>query len=395
MDKPLNQEYDFAIIGAGPAGLIAARYLGREAKGRSVALLDRRDPWQEPVACAEAVHKKQFLEVVEKAPSQWVRENVDGVIFVSPDGTKVQCNQPASGYLIDRALMHKELAEDCVATGVDCNFRTRVSDVSPFKDGYRTLKYDGHKKGSIRAKVIIDGSGPGPGFCKDENIVQGDFDLEPAIFALVKGAEFPVNFIQLYFGKNFAPGGYAWLFPRDEEVANVGLVIGKEYVRQYPPRKALMEFLEKHFKGAEIGAIKGGGISCGHDPRPFASNKLFKVGDSANMVNPISRSGIVEAMYGGKLAAMAALQIVDEENLENCEAAYLDYKKQWEEKYGKNNLRIHKAKPGFDSISDSNLNRAAHNLAKVPVEKRTMSKIFFKTLLSNPIILWKMRGFFL
>jgi len=290
--------------------------------------------------------------------------------------------------------MHKNLAERCEKKGVHCNFRTRVTSVSSFSEGMRLLKFDGDSAGQISAKVVIDGSGPGLGFGKGENIVQGDFDLEPAIFALVKGVKYPTNYIQMFFGKCYAPGGYAWLFPRDEKVANIGLVIGKEYVRKHSPRKALNDFLKQNFPEAQVELIKGGGIPCGHSDEPFAVENLFKVGDAANMVNPISRAGILEAMHGGKLAALGGLRVIKLQHESEKLTHYTDYKRKWDEKYGSNNLRIHRAKPSFNEISDKTYNRATNKLLKIPPEKLTMKRIFIATLLSNPLLLWKMRGFF-
>ncbi len=398
MKDPLLSEYDFVVIGAGPAGLLAAVNLGlansRGATPRkyTIALLDKRDPWREPVSCAEAVSASGLKALVPKVEPGWIREPIDGVIFISPNGTQVTFTTPGSGLLIDRALMHKNLAEEAQRLGAHCNFRARTTSVSRFANGHRIVKFEGETAGEIKAKVVIDASGPGLGFGQGEKIVQGDFDVEPALFALVRGLKYPTNYIQMFFGKRYAPGGYAWLFPRDKDVANVGLVIGKKFAKEAPARKAMQNFLAQVYPGATIDTLHGGAIPCGYTEQPLAVDNLFKAGDSANMVNPISRAGILEAMKGGELAAEAALKVIELQSESEKLPWYQGYKEKWDVAYGNANLRIHNAKGPFSEIKDETLDRAAGKLACIPADKVTMGRIFLTTLWTTPSLIWKMRS---
>jgi geranylgeranyl reductase family protein len=392
MIHPLNDAYDFLIIGAGPAGLSAAIALLESGKGHSIALVDKKIPWTETVPCAEAVHKNKLESLVPLLDPEWIRTTIDGVIFISPKGHQVKFTKSGSGLIINRARMHKSLAERCAQGGVHCNLHARVKNLSRYENGFRTAEFEDGFSGTVQCKVVIDASGPGRKFARDENVVQGDFDLEPAIFALVNGLDYPAHYVQMFFGQYYAPGGYAWLFPRNAKTANVGLVTGRSFVRSLSLRKLLYRFMGNVFPGAEIISIHGGAIACGHSPGPFAVNNLFKAGDAASMVNPISRAGIVEAMEGGRLAAEAALKVINLNSEKEKFPYYKYYKREWEKKYGNNNLRLHKAKQAFSKISDTVFDRAASRLVKIPPEKLTMGRIFLTTLISNPLILWQMRG---
>src|SRR5690606_33308384 len=193
---------------------------------------------------------------------------------------------------------------------------------------------------TLSARVVIDCSGPGAGFGAGENITQGNFDVEPAVFALVKGLKYPVNYIQMFFGTNYAPGGYAWLFPRDEEVSNVGIVIGRDHAQEAPARQALKTFIERTYPGAEVLTFQGGAIPCGYPDAPLAADNLYKAGDAANMVHPLSRAGITESMTGGKHAALAALKTIDMADETERRKVYAEYKAAWDEAFGKSHRRI-------------------------------------------------------
>jgi digeranylgeranylglycerophospholipid reductase len=154
----------------------------------------------------------------------------------------------------------------------------------------------------------------------------------------------------------------------------------------------MTDFMNQVYPGATVETVHGGVIPCGYTHDPLAVDNLFKAGDAANMVNPISRAGILEAMMGGKLAAEAALAVIGLKSESEKEPYYKAFKEKWDAAYGNANLRIHRAKAPFSGIEDGTFDKAAGSLARIPVGKVTMTRIFLTTLWSTPSLIWKMRS---
>lgn len=394
------KEYDVLICGAGPAGLYAAFSLQKRAPGRfKVAIVDRKSPWREPVSCAEAVSQR-ILARYWKPNECWIRQHLNGVFFTSPDGTRVGFQQKECGYILDRAKFHHEMADTVASLGVECDFSSEVVGLSRSEDSLWNVElHSGDEVCGLKAKVVIDATGPGSKITRGvpglESLESGNFDLEPAIFAIAEGIPHDVHHIELLFGHKYFPGGYGWVFPRDGQTVNVGLVNARQYLRTYPPRKTLLKFIADSYPEAKILSVHGGAIPCGQSFRPLAALGVFKAGDAASTVNPISRSGIIEAMKSGKIAGESAVDWLASELEEERRDIEDSIRTRWMDIQGKSHLGLARAKDGFASIKDSQFDRAAHKLASIPIEKRSLFRIFFSVLSSSPSIFWKMRSFFI
>ena len=174
---------------------------------------------------------------------------------------------------------------------------------------------------------------------------------------------------------------------------NIGFVLGKDVDHKIPLRKKLLDFIERDYPNAKVKAVYGGMIACsGTTSKPMAKCGLFKAGDAASCVNPISRSGIVEALLCGKVVAESVKDWLEDSgaNRATIEAKVLD---RWMAVLGDKHLQVARAKIGFNKISDKQFDRAACKLSKLPREKQTLFRIFFNVLWAAPSLIWKMRSF--
>ena len=390
-----SNRFDVVVCGAGPAGLMAACTLGRLTSGtRRILLLDKKEPWKEPIFCAEAVSKDR-LNSLWPVDDSFVRGTLSGIYFTSPKRYRAEFYSKDCGLILDRAKFHHSLSDGCVSAGVECHYDTVIKKLEKTDDGWNITVSVGGEIETLFALAVVDASGPSCRLTRGidclEGIESGDTDLEPAIFAVAEGIEHSKEHIELFFGSEFE-SGYGWIFPRDGKEVNIGFVLGKDVDHKVPLRKKLLDFIARDYPNATVKAVYGGMIACGQSQKPMAKSGLFKAGDAASCVNPISRSGIVESLLCGRIVAESVKEwLLDSgANRSAIEAKVLD---RWMAALGKKHLQVARAKVGFNKISDKQFDRAAFKLSKLPREKQTLFRIFFNVLWAAPSLIWKMRSF--
>ena len=395
MSNFTQKEYNTIVCGAGPAGLMAACTLGRltGTAGR-ILLLDKKEPWKEPIFCAEAVSADRLAALWPIDPA-FVRGKLSGIFFTSPKRFRAEFYSKDCGLILNRATFHKSISDAAQNHGVECHYDTIIRKLEKTESGWDVVVTQGGDDVRLSAKTIIDASGPGCRLTRNieclNGIESGDTDLETGIFAVADGIEHSPEHIELFFGSEFQDG-YGWIFPRDGKEVNIGFVLGKQVKTQEPLRKKLLDFIAKNYPNATVKAVYGGMIACGQSNKPLAKCGLFKAGDAASCVNPISRSGIVESLISGKIAAEAVDQWLKDSG-ENRTAIEEDTLARWMKALGRNHQQIANAKAGFNSITDRQFDKAAKRLSRLPREKQTLIRIFWNVLWSCPSVIWKMRSF--
>lgn len=385
--SPLKK-FDFIIIGAGPAGLSAGRALIREGQ-KNILLLDKIAPWKFPVPCAEGVGKLGFNESGPINP-EWIRQEISSATFHAPDGSTITYTDKNGGYIINRARMQQEIADELTTGGIVTDFSSTVVSVSRGTGTSRIVTTSDDT--SYEGTVVIDASGPLTRFGKNEPICSKPADLEPAYFFWTENISIPSDRIHIYAGQAIAPGGYAWVFPRGNNAANIGIVIGKPFTRTSNIKSLLDVFLNKNFPEVTIKKKFAGAIPCGFKrPLPLAIPGLIKTGDAACTVNPISRAGISEAMLSGTLAGTAAAGMFTAKSDKTKISCAKKYEGEWNKRRGNRHQKLAKVKASLLSIPDGDYNNGARALSEIPQNEMTMSKIFRASLSRFPRLMWTMR----
>ena len=384
----MREAYDVAVIGAGPAGLNAVYHLFKGKDSPSVLLVDKTVPWEHPKGCAEAVGRLGLEKAVDIKPS-WIRYTVDKATFHAPNGASITYTDKNKGFIINRALMQQDMANRCEELGADIGFNMAVRGISTLMGAARTIYFQ--NGASVSARVIVDASGAIAGLGKHEKVAWKPEDLEPSCFAVVKGIDIDTNIVHIYVGRKIAPAGYAWVFPREKNTANIGILIGRQFRGKVNIASLLDAFLSGHFPKGKVQQRYAGCIPCQCRRATMAAHGLLKAGDAASTINPISRAGIFQAMLSGGLAGDYALKMLGSQTSKDVKTICADYEKAWHDACGKYHCKLARVKTSLQKVPDEDYENAAKTLSRVPEHDLTMSTIFKMSLGRFPRLVWAIR----
>ncbi len=383
----MRDSYDCIVVGGGPGGAWAAKHAAE--KGASVLLLEKDREIGTPVRCAEAVGEKGLKLVVDPQP-RWITNIIEGAVLVAPNGQEVLLESNGDrGYILDRKIFDYDLVQIATTYGVEVLTKAYVSDLIKNNGTVEGVRFqhlgDTHE---IRAKIVIGADGVesrvGRWGGLRTNIKLKD--LESCIQMTLSKIKVDPRYVYFYFGHDIAPGGYLWVFPKNDRSANVGLGISGEHARHKSAMKYLKEFIDKHFPHAAVLYTVVGGVPCAPTLKKIVSNGLMLVGDAAHQVNPMTGGGIVTAVIAGQIAGRVAAQAIAENDI--SEKRLQQYAIEWQKAEGKNHERFYKIKKAVYQLSEEDLNHTADSVLRLPPEKRTLINIFKSALMKHPALIF-------
>ena len=310
-----------AIIGAGPAGLIAAEVIS--SKGYATTVFEEHRKVGVPDHCAGIISVEGFDRLGIPLDDRFYLNTILGGRLYSADGTCLEIrDKKPRAHIIDRSGFDRYLADAAVNSGVDLRTSTRVKDIIFTKKrvvGIKTGDY------TVRSDVLINAEGPGgrlmarAGYSTEQEGILNGFNVD------LSGVDVESDMVEVWFNDEASKGFFTWVAPLGGDRARVGLAsqTGDGHV-------ALKKFIAKRFNVTDVPQISAGQVCTGGPMRKTAYHGMLLVGDVAGQVKPTTAGGVVIGGLCALLAGESASLFI-----EGGKQTSLDwYEKEWRRLYG-------------------------------------------------------------
>jgi geranylgeranyl reductase family protein len=315
---------DVVIIGAGPAGLMAARTLA--ARRHSVVVVEEHPAIGYPVHCTGLIGVEAFDELA--LPRGSIRSVVHSARFYGPDGTSVTIDSDRiHAAVIDRGEFDAALAAEAMAAGAAVLSGWRVSRVAVTRAGVEIE--NGSAGRNVRARACVLACGASYRFNRPLGLDVPD--------TLVPTAQAEVTFpegreVEVHVGRGVAPQGFGWVVPfrRDGRAwARIGLMCShgaRTHFASFADRIWRRRGIEGAVPQPVLRALPLSPVS-----RSFA-DRVLAVGDAAGIVKPTTGGGIYYGLLSGATAGEVLAAALDRDALDQRSLA--EYQSRWTERLG-------------------------------------------------------------
>jgi geranylgeranyl reductase family protein len=292
-------DWDVAVIGAGPAGLSAA-HAAASAGARTLVLEHAEHPRYK--TCGGGLIGTSLAAVADRIPVP-VHDWIDRTWFTLNGRrgfTRTAKNGPLLA-MVRRPEFDDALRRAAVSAGAAVRERAPVRSIEQDADRVTVRLADGT---TVAARCAIGADGSSGVTARHVGVVYAQVDLGLEV-------ELPVPEDvrrewrgRLHIDWGPIPGSYAWVFPKGDELT-VGVIASRG--RGDETRSYLRSFVSRlGLAGIEPVHDSGHLTRCRAEDSPLRHGRVVVAGDAAGLLEPWTREGISFALRSGALAGTAA-----------------------------------------------------------------------------------------
>jgi len=367
----LTNEFDAVVVGGGPCGSFSA--LTAAKLGVKVAICEEHESIGIPTHCIGHLNLNGLKRLgLHPLPKSVVENEFRGVTFYSPSGREfsIRFDSPVT-CAVNRELFDKHLADLAIRAGVEYRLASRVESLVLEGSSVKGVVINRRGlKETLSSKIIIDAEGVSSVILKkaglqslDRSTVVNAVHIEMDRVEDVEG-----DSVEVYLGEKYAPGFFAWIIPKLDGTAKIGLA-----TKAGNPKRHLHKFLHDH-PIASPKLDKSKILNQSFHPIPLGGpipktyhHGLLVVGDAASQVKPTTGGGVIFGLLCSKIAGEVAYEAIKTNDFSERFLSRYDYR--WRALIEFELASMRRLRKMLNGLSDERIDKLIELCARLEMDK--------------------------
>jgi digeranylgeranylglycerophospholipid reductase len=370
--QPIKNAPDITVVGGGAVGSYTAFKLAK--LGAKVTVFEEHNAIGSPSHCAGHLSIRSLRNIgLYPLPDGIVENTYSQANFYSPSAFKfsVHLAKPVT-CSVNREAFDRHIADKAEAAGANFRLNSRVQALlleSGVVKGVAVKRGDKAEE-AVPAKIVVDAEGISSRLLRQTGLA--GLNSERLVYAVEAEVDHVTDVqqdaVEVFLGKAYAPGFYAWLMPRLDGTAKIGLATKSGNPKEFLRRLMLKHpVVSRQLAKAQITQIAFHPVTLGGPIAKTYANGFLAVGDAASQVKPTTGGGVV---FGLTCAGIAAEVANEAARRNDVSANFLQtYQKRCTDALSFDFRVMLRIRRFLDSLSDEKLDDVLRFCARIGLDK--------------------------
>jgi digeranylgeranylglycerophospholipid reductase len=315
-----EKKCDILVVGCGPAGSSAAR--SAAMKGLKTIIIEKKKIIGTDVKCGEGIGEYLIPYLPFQIPKSQIKWKIDGMFFWTDNISVEKTGKRWKGYSINRKNFDKWLSELAIKENAELYTESELISFEFNEENYiqKAIIKKKSTEYKILPKIVIAADGSESKVLKLLNLYNPkNGDLAEVYSWEMKNLNLFKPHMEQIFTGDFTPSGYAYIFPKSKNIANIGIggLYPNQKMRKYFDDFLDIEHVKKQVKNAEYVTEKSKPAIWNSITDKWTYNNVILTGDAANQNLKPFIEGVLPSIICGDIAGKIASKMYRNNNFDN------------------------------------------------------------------------------